>query len=303
MQRGVHAILYALFGPDEALDRAAMRRQVELCAGAGVAGIAALGLATEVQKLSFAERRQVMDWVAEDVNARLPLGFTIYGQSVAEQVAMVRHAEAAGADWLVLQPPQVGSYPAEEYISFFSRVMGETGLPCAIQNAPQYLGRGLSDADIAALRRRHANFSLIKAEASAADAARLKAMAGADFRVFNGRGGLDMIACLDGGCDGFLLAPDAVDYGVRAMRLYDAGQRAEAQAVHEKALPAITFIMRSIEHLICYGKRLFAARAGLAVFDRAPALRPEAAELDQIQSLARGLGPFPLPRGSLYTPR
>jgi dihydrodipicolinate synthase/N-acetylneuraminate lyase len=303
MQRGVHAILYAFFGPDEALDRAAMRRQVALCIEARVAGVAALGLATEVQKLSFTERCRLMDWVAEDVNARVPLGFTIYGQSVAEQLAMVRHAERAGADWLVLQPPQVGAYPAEEYIAFFSRVMGETVLPCAIQNAPQYLGRGLSDADIAVLRNRHANFSVIKAEASAEDAARLKDMAGADFRVFNGRGGLDMIACLDGGCDGFLLAPDAVDYGVLAMQLYDAGQAVAAQAVHERALPAITFIMRSIEHLICYGKRLFVARAGLEVFDRAPALRPAAAELATLETLARGLGPFPLASESLYSPR
>jgi 4-hydroxy-tetrahydrodipicolinate synthase len=303
MQRGVHAILYAFFGPDEALDRAAMRRQVALCIEAGAAGIAALGLATEVQKLTFTERCLIMDWVAEDVNARVPLGFTIYGQSVAEQLAMVRHAEHAGADWLVLQPPQVGSYPAEEYIAFFSRVMGETALPCAIQNAPQYLGRGLSDADIAVLRQRHPNFSVIKAEASAEDAARLKDMAGADFRVFNGRGGLDMIACLEGGCDGFLLAPDAVDYGVLVMQLYDAGHGVAAQAVHERALPAITFIMRSIEHLICYGKRLFAARAGLEVFDRAPALRPAAAELATLESLARGLGPFPLASESLYSPR
>ena len=78
------------------------------------------------------------------------------------------------------------------------------------------------------LRRRHANFSLIKAEATADDAARLKAMAGPDFMVFNGRGGLDMIACLDGGCDGFLLAPDLADYGARVMRLYDEGRREEA---------------------------------------------------------------------------
>ena len=48
MKRGVHAILYAFFRPDETLDRAAMRRQVELCLTADVAGIAALGLATEV---------------------------------------------------------------------------------------------------------------------------------------------------------------------------------------------------------------------------------------------------------------
>lgn len=302
MRRGVHIILYAFFGKDEELDRAAMRRQVQLSLATRPAGIAALGLATEVAKLSFRERCTVMDWAGEDVNGQTALGFTIYGQSVAEQAAMVRHAEHAGANWLVLQPPQVGNYDAEEYLSFFSRVMDTTGLPCAIQNAPQYLGRGLSDADIDVLRKRHANFTLIKAEATADDAARLKRLAGNDFLVFNGRGGLDMIACLDAGCDGFLLAPDLVDYAVAVMRLHDQGQRAKALALHGQALPAISFIMRSLEHLICYGKRIFAARAGLEVFDRAPALRPQAAELEEMKRLLAMLGPFPVPQGEAGGP-
>lgn len=297
MQRGVHAILYAFFYADERLDRAAMRKQVELCTGAGVAGIAAPGLATEVAKLSFVERETLMDWVAEDTGGRLPLGFTIYGQSVAEQVAMVRRAEGCGAQWLILQPPQAGTYDAAEYLSFFGRVMSSTALPCAIQNAPQYLGCGLSHEDIDSLRRRHANFTLIKAEASAEDAARLKALAGAQFRVFNGRGGLEMTACLDRGCDGFLLAPDLADIGVRVMRLHDEGNRGEAARLHAGALPAIHFVMRSIEHLICYGKRLFAARAGLRVFDRAPALRPSPEGLAELDALLKGLPAFPLPQG------
>jgi 4-hydroxy-tetrahydrodipicolinate synthase len=295
MKRGVHAILYAFFRADETLDRAAMRRQVELCLTADVAGIAALGLATEVAKLSFSERCMLMDWVGEDVDGAKPLGFTIYGQSVAEQVAMLRQAEQAGADWLILQPPQVGTYDAEEYLAFFSRVMDATALPTAIQNAPQYLGRGLSDADIDVLRRRHANFTLIKAEATPDDARRLKAMAGRDFLVFNGRGGLDMIDCLDGGCDGFLLAPDLVDYSASVMRHYDLGLREDALAQYGRVLPAISFIMRSLEHLICYGKRIFAARAGLEVFDRAPALRPELHELRQMNRLLAELGHFPQP--------
>jgi 2-keto-3-deoxy-L-arabinonate dehydratase len=292
MQRGVHAILYAFFDADERLDRSAMRRQVELCLGAGVAGIAALGLATEVAKLTFDERRTVMDWVAQDVAGAVPLGFTITGQSVAEQVAMVRHAEQVGANWLILQPPAVGSYDASEYIAFFSRVIAATALPVAIQNAPQYLGRGLSDADIQTLRQSHPNFTLIKSEASAADCAKLIQLAGPGFQVFNGRGGQEMVECLDAGCAGFLLAPDLVDYGVRVMAAWDAGDRAAAVALHQKTLPAIGHVMQSIEHLICHGKRLFAQRAGLTVHDRAPALRPDADGLTQIAALAAHLGPF-----------
>ncbi|RUY36565.1 dihydrodipicolinate synthase family protein, partial [Mesorhizobium sp. M7A.F.Ca.US.001.04.1.1] len=58
---GIHAILYALFDANEQLDRAAMRRQVEICLATGVHGMAALGLATEVAKLTEAERRTIMD--------------------------------------------------------------------------------------------------------------------------------------------------------------------------------------------------------------------------------------------------
>src|SRR4051812_40426141 len=63
---GTHAILYALFDENERLGRAAMRRQVEICLATGVHGMAALGLATEVAKLTEAERRTIMDWTAED---------------------------------------------------------------------------------------------------------------------------------------------------------------------------------------------------------------------------------------------
>lgn len=291
--RGVHAILYALFDAEERLDRALMRRQVDLCLEAGVAGIAALGLATEGTKLTFDERLAMMTWVAEDVAGKAPLGFTIIGASVAEQVAQLRHAEAVGATWAILQPPAVGGYDAEEYLRFFGRIMRSTRLPIAIQNAPQYLGRGLSDTDIARLRADHPNFTLIKSESSAAEAATLIRMA-PDLMVFNGRGGQQMLECLDAGCSGFLLAPDAVDYAVRIMRAYDAGDRRTAEALYAEVVPAIDFVMASIEQLICYGKRLFAARAGLPVHDRAPAQRPDAAGLAEVARLAKSMGRFPL---------
>jgi 4-hydroxy-tetrahydrodipicolinate synthase len=269
-----------------------MRAQVQICLNAKVAGIAALGLATEVAKLSFAERQTVMDWVAQDVAGRVPLGFTITGASVAEQVGMVRHAESVGANWLILQPPAVGNYGAEEYLNFFARVMRSTPLPVAIQNAPQYLGRGLSDDDITRLRADHANFTLIKSESSAEGAAKLIAMAGPSLKVFNGRGGLEMIECLDAGCEGFLLAPELIDHAVQVMHLYDAGNRVAALALHQKTLPAITFMMQSIEHLICYGKRIFTARAGLPTFDRSPALRPTAEGLAEVATFAAQFGHF-----------
>lgn len=290
--KGIHAVLYAFFDRQERLDRTAMRAQVDACVGVGVDAITVLGLATEGTKLSLAERLALIDWTAQDVAGRVPLGITISGQSVAEQIGMVRSAEAAGASLMILQPPMTGNYGASEYLDFFSRVMDATTRPVAIQNAPQYLGRGLTGEDIAGLMRRHANLVLIKAEGSATDISGLVAQSGAQLAIFNGRGGLELMENLRAGASGFILAPDLVDYAVAAMKQFDQGDEAAASAFYARMAPAIVFVMQSIETLICYGKRLFAARAGLDVIDRAPALRPTAFGLQCVAQHAAMLGPF-----------
>ena len=86
-----------------------MRAQVEYCVANGVHGLAALGLGTEVSKLTPDERLAVMAWAAEDVAGRLPLAITVFGATPAEQIAFVEAAAGRGADWVILQPPQTGA--------------------------------------------------------------------------------------------------------------------------------------------------------------------------------------------------
>ena len=287
---GIHAILYALFDANERLDREAMRRQVQHCLAVGVHGMAALGLATEVAKLTEAERRTVMDWAAEDTAGQVPLAITIFGASVAEQVAQVRHAEQVGADWVILQPPMVGSYGAAEYIRFFGRVAEATTLPVAIQNAPAFMGRGLSATEIADLVRQHPNIRAIKGEGPVTDIAGVIAATGGSLPVFNGRAGLEMLDNFRIGCRGLILAPDCIDYAVAAYEAYRNGNHVSAEALYARMLPAVVATMQGLEHLICYGKRLYAARAGESIQDRAPALRPNDTGLEMVARLADNLG-------------
>ncbi|NCT11376.1 MAG: dihydrodipicolinate synthase family protein [Rhodobacterales bacterium] len=289
---GIHCVLYALFDAEERLDRAAMRAQVEQVIAAGVDGVTVLGLATEVLKLTGDERRAIITRAAADVAGRVPLSVTIAGNSVAEQVALARYATDAGADWLILQPPLAGSYGADEYLDFFARVGTQITLPWAVQNAPAYLGRGLTDADIAALRARAPGLTHLKAECPASEIVGLIAAAGRDLIVLNGRGGMELTDNLRAGCAGFVLAPDIVDHAVRIRRLWQAGDHAGAEAAYAAALPAITFVMQSIEHLICYGKRLYGLRGGQVIHDRAPALRPTPEGIAETRRMADLLGPF-----------
>ena len=55
----------------------------------------------------------------------------------------------------------------------------------------------------------------------------------------------------------------------------------------------LAFLMISLEHLMCYGKRLTARRIGLAeVHDRGPAQLPTPFGLEVLQHWSRDLGPL-----------
>jgi 4-hydroxy-tetrahydrodipicolinate synthase len=287
--QGMHAMVYALFDAAEALDRAAMRRQVEISLAAGVQGMAALGLATEVAKLTRAERLAVMEWIAEDTGGRVPLALTIFDVSVAAMTEQARHAVAVGADWVILQPPPAATSSAE-LRRVFGRVADAVDLPVAIQNAPGFFGRGLGPDEIAELAAQHPNLRLLKGEGPVVEVAALVEATG--LPVFNGRGGLELVDNLRAGCRGMILAPDCIDVAVRCSDAFRAGDEAGAEREYARMLPAVVFAMQGIEQLVCYGKRLFAARAGIAVFDRAPALQPTPLGLAIVDRFAGQLGPY-----------
>ena len=283
---GVHCVLFALFDAAGLLDRAAMAAQTAYVQRMRADGLVVLGLATEVGKLTFQERCDIIHWARADA-PDLPLGVTISGNSVAEQQALINVAEAADANWLILQPPLAGSYAATEYVNFFAEVGQATNLPFAIQNAPQYLGRSLSGDDIAALKARCPAFTMIKSETGPMDLAALVARQGDTLTVMNGRGGLEMTDCLRAGCKGFIVAPDVLPGVLRCWAAWQSGDMAAAEAAYAAFLPAAIFGMQSLETLACYGKRVFGLRAGITIHDRAPAMRPDAFGLEMAARWAK----------------
>ena len=290
---GIWPILYAFFTPTDTLDRALMRRQAELCVAGGAHGMAVLGLATEVAKLTPAERRSVVEWAAEDLAGRLPLAVTIFGATTEEQTAAVAHAAANGAVLAILQPPRDPSLGEAGLQRFFGQVMDHSPIPMAIQNAPEYLGIGLSPAGIAELSRRHANFRVLKGEGPAVLIARVVAETEGRLAVFNGRGGLELPDNLRAGCAGLIPAPDCFEAQVAIYAAMRRGDEDEAERRYREILPAIVFVMQSIDHLICYGKRLVAARMGFfTVYDRAPGLAVTAFGEAAVARFAAGLGRY-----------
>jgi 4-hydroxy-tetrahydrodipicolinate synthase len=265
---GIWPVLYAYFDTHNRLDREAMRTQVDATIAAGAPGIVIAGLATEVHRLSPEERHQIIDWAVADIAGRVPLAVTITGDTVDAQSALADYAIERGASWIILQPPSMRDQPESFYFDFFASVMERTRAPVGIQNAPEYLGVGLSAESIVELARQHSNFRWLKGEGPAVTIRqtieRLTAL-GHALPVFNGRGGQELIDNLRAGCAGLIVAPDTFDRQVTIHRAFAGGDEARAQALYADVLPAIVFVMQSLDSLTCYGKRIAAWRMGFEV--------------------------------------
>jgi 4-hydroxy-tetrahydrodipicolinate synthase len=289
---GIWPMLYSFFREDGNLDRNAMRCQVQACLTQNIQGLAVLGLATEVHKLTSDEQLKILKWAVEDLQGRLPLAVTVSGPDASTQLQFAKKASDLGANWLILQPPSRRPLSEEECFDHFSEVMSSIQLPIAIQNAPEYLGVGLSIPKIIDLNQRHSHFKLLKGEGSAVEVEQLVKALKSKMQVFNGRGGIELVDSLRAGCAGLIPAPELVDRQVQIYEFWRDGLAEEAEALQKEILPMIVFNMQTIPHLLCYGKRLLAARLGLTVFDRAPFQAPSEFGLQRIATFAEHLGPL-----------
>lgn len=295
---GIYPILYAYFGADGRLDEAAMRKQVRCCLAGGAHGIAVLGLATEVNKLSPAEKRDVVRWTAEEIANRVPLAVTVAEATAREAADFVVESADLGADCCILQPPPVRGLPEGEYIAWYGEVASlvakRSAIPLGIQNAAAYIGVGLSAGGVATLARNHANVTLIKAEDSAVDVQCLIEVTKGRMTVFNGRAGMELVDCLRAGCAGLIPAPECADVQAAIYNHFIGGDEAAAEREYQRILPLIAFAMQGVAMFLCYGKRVTAWRMGLPdIIERTPSLAPTPFGLACARRFADALGPYP----------
>jgi 4-hydroxy-tetrahydrodipicolinate synthase len=106
------------------------------------------------------------------------------------------------------------------------------------------------------------NVCLLKGEAPAHVIAQLVDDTAGVFRVFNGRGGLELTDSLRAGCAGVIPAPECFDVQVRIYDALRAGRDDEAERLYRDIAPLITFMMSSLDtfHLLRQADHRAAAR-------------------------------------------
>ena len=138
------------------LRRDALSPQVEAAISSGASGIAVLGLGTEVHKLGRDERRALVEWTLAEVRGRVPVAVTVADGNVPDTIESARFA-VAGRRILADRAAAPAAGERRPSRPVLRRHRRQCRVPVGIQNAPEFLGIGLSPGDLLALNGAHPN--------------------------------------------------------------------------------------------------------------------------------------------------
>lgn len=289
---GIYPMLYAFFDNDGALRQDPFRVQVDTAINSKAAGVAILGIATEVSKLSFEERVETLEIVAKRLDGRKPLLTTVYGDTTKEQIDFSKRAIQCGASGLTLQPPSQKIDEAS-LLNFFSEIIASVDCPVGIQNAPEFLGFGLSNKTLIAIANKHKNFAIAKVECTAVNLEIIASEIKDSVMLFNGRCGLELTDNLRAGASGLIPGIDTVDKTSEIFSEFISGKEEHADELYTELLPVLCFLMQGIPHLLTYGKMLAAERLQIELGGyREPAMSPTAFGERCIRRFVDKLGKF-----------
>jgi 2-keto-3-deoxy-L-arabinonate dehydratase len=251
---------------------------------------------SEQFSLADAEREAVTDAVVEQAAGRIPIVVTTSHFATRVAAARARRAQEAGAAAVMLMVPYHGATirVREDAIHrFFGEVASAVDIPIVVQDSPMS-GVSLSVGLLARLAREMPNVRYFKLEnADAADKMRaLLALAGDIVEgPWDGEEGLTLMAHLEAGATGTMPGAVVPEVLAEVMRLWAAGERDAATALHDRWLPLLNW---ENKHTGLQTAKILMFEGGIIGSDqvRAP-LAPASRELrDGLLRMARRLDPL-----------
>jgi len=140
---GIHAATICPFNADFTVDEAALQQHVAtVAAESRIAGFLINGHAGENAQLSCEAMTRVLHLVRETVPPGMFITAGVYSESTREAAEQARNAEKAGADALLVFPPNGWALgqDVETVVAHHAGIAVETGLPLVLYQAPVAAG-------------------------------------------------------------------------------------------------------------------------------------------------------------------
>lgn len=152
----IHGIIPPLLTPmhpDESVNEAELRRQVNRLIDAGVHGVFAFGTNGEGYALTQKEKERILEIVVEETRGRVPVYAGSGCITTAETVNMSRRARELGADVLSVITPFFAHASQDELYAHYMLLAEKVDLPIVLYNIPARTGNSLAPATVARLAK------------------------------------------------------------------------------------------------------------------------------------------------------
>jgi 4-hydroxy-tetrahydrodipicolinate synthase len=242
--RGVFPVLPTPFAPDGAVDPAALARVLEFAVASGADGVVYPGMASEVETLSAAERRDMVAVVGAALRGRVAF---VVGASAADPVEAAERASEgarAGASAAMIMAPAPLGADVAKHVAFYASVAERCPISIMLQNAPAPMGAGLKPEAVAQVALGVPAIRYVKEETlpCGQNVTRILAAAGGKLDgVFGGAGARYLMDELARGASGTMPASELADIHAAIVRAHAQGDAKRARALYSRTLPLLLF--------------------------------------------------------------
>ena len=185
--KGLGVALITPFNDDRSIDWGALSRLIEFQVANGTNYIVALGTTAETPTLSKEEKREVVRFIVEKVNGRIPVVKGVGGNNTAEVAEEMQSCDITGISAFLSVTPYYNKPTQEGLYRHFCSLSQASPLPIILYNVPGRTGVNMTAETTLRLARNCNNVIAIK-EASG-DLNQIKAIidgAPAEFQVISG---------------------------------------------------------------------------------------------------------------------
>jgi 4-hydroxy-tetrahydrodipicolinate synthase len=281
---GVFSVLPTPFDAEGRLDTTSLCRVVDLFIGAGVNGLTALGVTSEVARLNERERVQVLETVLEHNRGRVPVVAGTTAEGLLTCIEYSRQARAAGAAAVMVSPPRMPKLDSEAVLRHYITLAERVDVEIVVQDYPPVSGFAMEPSLLARIAREAPRARTIKLEdpPTPLKTARILAESeGVPVRIFGGLGGVFLLEELLAGATGAMTGFAYPEMLVEVVSAFRAGRVEAAADAFYRYVPLMRFeFQEGIGMAI--RKELLRRRGALAD----ATVRPPGASLDPVTRAA-----------------
>ena len=241
---GVFSVLPTPFAPSGDVDRDSLRRVIDLFLADGVNGFTALGVTSEVARLTEAERDLVLDTVLAHVNGRVPVVAGTTADGLRTCIEYSRRARQAGAAAVMISPPRMPKINSDAVARHFTDVSAAVDLPIIVQDYPPISGYAMEPALLARIAREVPAARTIKLEDPPTPfktSRILEQTNDLDVRIFGGLGGVFLLEELMAGAAGAMTGFAFPALLVEIVSLFRDGRVNDAAEVFYRSVALMRF--------------------------------------------------------------